>query len=107
MSEAGLLEKLGRSTRGALTFLTDPEFGEEISDGHHSYYTLQDGTIIGVLGAMGYILDENGRRLNEGYHEYYLLGDKTLLGVMGRAYTLNANGRRLSLLGSQEEGMER
>lgn len=50
--------------------LGDGDRSNEPSPPHwHNVTTLDDGTRVGELGSLKYILDEDGRPLSDGYHE--------------------------------------
>ena len=63
---------------------------------YHDSYELDDGTPVGVMGAMHYILGEDGKPLNDGFHRYIHLKDGTLVGKLGASMQILRDGQPIS-----------
>lgn len=63
----------------------DPPVWERDDVEWHDTGTLSDGTRVGKLGALWYVLDAQDRAISDGYHEIHVDGDG-LTGKRGSTY---------------------
>jgi len=78
------------NTVGALTYMLDQN-RKPISDGYHEFAKLSDGTWIGKLGSLKYIL-KNGKKCSLGFQEITATATGYEAELGSEKYTLNKNG---------------